>query len=157
MNNRHPCQLNKSKSWGPFWSYQVNSSQHCQFSPFIKKIGKMGWIGRAQDFDFFNCHGCQTFILAKIHCCISTLKSWHNDLFLSDVPYHSCLKSPFKSQVKDFDSWFEIFFQHLWWKKCHTHMSSSQHSLSGNSESTRHKSGKSHLCAVLKKNDIVAG
>jgi hypothetical protein len=21
-----------------------------------------------QDFDFFNCHRCQTFILAEIHC-----------------------------------------------------------------------------------------
>jgi hypothetical protein len=26
MNNRHPWQLKKSKSWGPFWSYQLNSS-----------------------------------------------------------------------------------------------------------------------------------
>ena len=26
MNNRHPCPLKKSKSWGPFWSYQLNST-----------------------------------------------------------------------------------------------------------------------------------
>ena len=26
MNNRHPWQLKKSKSWGPFWSYQINST-----------------------------------------------------------------------------------------------------------------------------------
>ena len=26
MNIRHPGQLKKSKSWGPFWSYQLNST-----------------------------------------------------------------------------------------------------------------------------------
>ena len=26
MNNRHPLQLKKSKSWEPFWSYQLNST-----------------------------------------------------------------------------------------------------------------------------------
>ena len=26
MNNLHPWPLKKSKSWGPFWSYQLNSS-----------------------------------------------------------------------------------------------------------------------------------
>ena len=26
MNNRHPWQLKKSKFWGPFWSYQLNST-----------------------------------------------------------------------------------------------------------------------------------
>ena len=26
MNNRHPWRLKKSKSWGPFWSYQLNST-----------------------------------------------------------------------------------------------------------------------------------
>jgi hypothetical protein len=26
MNNRHPWQLKKSKSWGPFWSCQLNST-----------------------------------------------------------------------------------------------------------------------------------
>ena len=26
MNNGHPWQLKKSKSWGPFWSYQLNST-----------------------------------------------------------------------------------------------------------------------------------
>ena len=29
MNDRHPLQLKKSKSWDPFWSYQ-----HCQFGQF---------------------------------------------------------------------------------------------------------------------------
>ena len=26
INNRHPKQLKKSKSWEPFWSYQLNST-----------------------------------------------------------------------------------------------------------------------------------
>ena len=26
MNNQHPLQLKKSKSWEPFWSYQLNST-----------------------------------------------------------------------------------------------------------------------------------
>ena len=34
---------------------------------------------------FFNCHGCQTFILSEIYCYLSTLKRWHNNLFLSGV------------------------------------------------------------------------
>ena len=34
---------------------------------------------------FFNCHECQTFFLAEIHCYLSALKSWHNNLFLSGV------------------------------------------------------------------------
>ena len=38
-----------------------------------------------QDFDFFNCHLCQTFILAEIHCQLSALKNWQNNLLLSGV------------------------------------------------------------------------
>ena len=39
-----------------------------------------------QAFDFFFiCYGCQTFILDEIHCYLSDLKSWHNNLFLSGV------------------------------------------------------------------------
>ena len=41
---RHPLQLKKSKSWEPFWSYQLNSNAD-------------------QDLDFFNRHGCWIFIL----------------------------------------------------------------------------------------------
>ena len=48
MNNRHPWQLKKSKSWGPFWSYQLNSTANiCQFSLFTSKMGQMGCIGSA--------------------------------------------------------------------------------------------------------------
>ena len=33
MNNRHPWQLKKSKSWGPFWSYQLNSTANFAHLP----------------------------------------------------------------------------------------------------------------------------
>ena len=36
MNNRHPWQLKKSKSRGPFWSYQLNSTAN------TSKIGPNG-------------------------------------------------------------------------------------------------------------------
>ena len=38
-----------------------------------------------QEFDLFNCHACQTFISSEIHCYLSALKSWHNNLFPSSV------------------------------------------------------------------------
>ena len=33
MNNRHPWPLKKSKSWGPFWSYQLNSTANAAYPP----------------------------------------------------------------------------------------------------------------------------
>ena len=30
-------------------------------------------------------HGCQTFLLAEIHCYLRAPKSWHNNLFLSGM------------------------------------------------------------------------
>ena len=53
---------------------ELPAKQHCQSSPFTSKLGQVGLIG-PQDFDFFNYHGRQTFILAEIHCCISALES----------------------------------------------------------------------------------
>jgi hypothetical protein len=38
MNNRHLWQLKKSKSWGPFWSYQLNSSANPAHLP--QKLAK---------------------------------------------------------------------------------------------------------------------
>ena len=35
MNNRHPWQLKKSKFWGPFWSYQLNSTFNLAHLPRI--------------------------------------------------------------------------------------------------------------------------
>ena len=77
----YPWQLKKIKILGAVLELPV---------PFTSKMGQMGWIGSAvqngtQDFEFFNCHGCITFILAEIHCYLSALKIWHNNLFLSGV------------------------------------------------------------------------
>ena len=39
MNNRHPWTLKKSKSWGPFWSYQLNSTANsAHFARFLGKL-----------------------------------------------------------------------------------------------------------------------
>ena len=35
----------KSKSWGPFWSYKLNSTANPAHLP--QKLGQMGWIGSA--------------------------------------------------------------------------------------------------------------
>ena len=35
MNNRHPWQVKKSKSWEPFWSYQLNSTANPAHLPQI--------------------------------------------------------------------------------------------------------------------------
>ena len=59
MYNRHPWPLKKSKSWGPFWSYQPNSMAN--LANVARFVGK--WAGLAvlsswylqngpQDFDF---------------------------------------------------------------------------------------------------------
>ena len=45
VNNRHLWQLKKSKSWGPFWSYKLNSTANPAHLP--QKLGQMGWIGSA--------------------------------------------------------------------------------------------------------------
>ena len=73
MNNGHPLQLKKSKSWEPFWSYQLTST--ADLANLTQFWGK--WAGLAvlfswqlhngpQDFDFFNDHGCR-FIWAYFH------------------------------------------------------------------------------------------
>ena len=72
MNYRHPRQLKKSKSWEPFWSYQLNSFVNPAHLPqnwakSAKLAGLFIWQlqNGSQDLDFFNCHGCQYFILCK--------------------------------------------------------------------------------------------
>ena len=80
----------KSKSWGPFWSYQLDSSANLTHLP--QRWAKWAeFQNGTQDFDFFNCHVCQTFILAEIHCYLSALKSWHHNSFLSGVQKHKTL------------------------------------------------------------------
>ena len=60
---------------------ELLAKQHCQFSPFgpfgpLYEVNGLDWQcylagmylqNGPQDFDFFNGHGCQTFILAEIH------------------------------------------------------------------------------------------
>ena len=42
MNNRHPLQLKKSKSCGPFWSYQLNSTANpAHFPQNWAKLAKL--------------------------------------------------------------------------------------------------------------------
>ena len=39
MYNRNPWPLKKSKSWGPFWSYQLNSiANSAHFAQFLGKL-----------------------------------------------------------------------------------------------------------------------
>jgi hypothetical protein len=60
----HPGQLKKSKSWGPFGSYQLNSTANFAHLPRNRaKWSELAvlfcWyiLNGTQDFDFFNCHG----------------------------------------------------------------------------------------------------
>jgi hypothetical protein len=42
MNNRHPWQLKKLKSWEPFWSYQLNSTANPAHLPQnLTKLAKL--------------------------------------------------------------------------------------------------------------------
>ena len=48
MNIRHPWQLKKSKSWGPFWSYQLNSTANPAHLP-------QNWAKLAKSAGLFTC------------------------------------------------------------------------------------------------------
>ena len=96
MNNRHPWPLKKSKSWGPFWSYLLNSTANPAHLP--QKQAKRAELAvqfswqlqnGPQDLNFFNCPGCRTFILCEIHRYLCPPKSWHNNSFLGSVPMHN--------------------------------------------------------------------
>ena len=42
MNTRHPWPLKKSKSWGPFWSYQPNSTANsAHLAHFV--VNRLSW------------------------------------------------------------------------------------------------------------------
>ena len=75
MNSGQPWQLKKSR---PFWSYQLVPIQ-----PIYLKDGP-------------NCSGCQSFILAEIHYS-RTLKSWHNNSFLSGLSNDQSISEQFES------------------------------------------------------------
>ena len=80
MNNRHPQQLKKSK---PFSSYLQNSTANPAHLPqkwakWAELAVQFSWQVQngTKDFNFFNCHGRQTFILAEIHCYLSPHIFW---------------------------------------------------------------------------------
>ena len=101
MNNRHPWPLKKSKSWGPFWSYQQNSTANSANPPrkwakWAELVVLFSWQLQKgpQDFDFFNCHGCKILISAEIHYFLSALKSCHNNFLLSRVKNYIIMRLP---------------------------------------------------------------
>ena len=54
-----------------YYAWFSPARQHCQSSPFTTKWAKLAELALLrngpQDFDFFDCHESQTFILAEIH------------------------------------------------------------------------------------------
>ena len=83
INIRHPLQLKKSKSWEPLRSYQLNSTANQAHLPqnqakLAKSAALFSWQiqNGSQDFDFFNCNGCRTFILCEIHCYVCPQIFW---------------------------------------------------------------------------------
>ena len=58
----------KNQIWGPFWSYQLNSTANSASSPrkwakWIELAVLFSWQLQNGPFDFdFNCHGCRLFI-----------------------------------------------------------------------------------------------
>ena len=86
----HPWQLKKSKSWGPLRSYQLNSSANSanlpqKWAKWAKLAVLISWQlqNGPQDFGFLNWHGCQTLILAEIHCYLST-----RVIFILEILYY---------------------------------------------------------------------
>ena len=72
------------------------------------------------NFSIFFCQICVIVVFNNVN----TVRS---EMWVLVFPHHSCQKLV-KSLV--FDSWFDKIFWHLWCGKSHTHISSSQHSLS---------------------------
>ena len=92
MYNRHPWPLKKSKSWGPFWSYQLNSTANSAYLP--RKWAKWAELAvlfswqlqnSPQDFDFFNGHGCRLFIQLIFNETCAPQFNGHNNSFLDSV------------------------------------------------------------------------
>ena len=109
INIRHPWQLKKSKSWEPFWSYQLNSTANPAHLPqnwakLAKSAVLFSWQLQkgSQDFDFFNCHGCRIFILCEIHCyfCPHIFWVYYFSLRQCDSIHTSFEKAPFFSEAQ---------------------------------------------------------
>ena len=76
-----------------------------------------------QRFDEFFKKNCQICVIVVFNN-VNTVRS---EMWVLVFPHHSCQKLV-KSLV--FDSWLDKIFWHLWCGKSHTHISSSQYSLS---------------------------
>ena len=89
MRNWHLWKSKKSKSWGPFWSYQLNSTANPAHLP--RKLTKWAIMAvllapkRPPGFWFFQLPwaGCRIFILCEIHCYFCPHIFWVPILFRS--------------------------------------------------------------------------
>ena len=80
MNNRHPWQLKKSKSWGPFWSYQLNSTGN--LAHLAHFLGK--WAGLAV---LFNCvaNAYAVWPLYDVKCLCSRRWDWGREALPTSI------------------------------------------------------------------------
>ena len=69
------------------WKNQNPEGRFWATSPFTLEMGQIAVSSKMSPriLIFFNCHGCQTFMLAEIYCYLRALKSWHKNIFLSGV------------------------------------------------------------------------
>ena len=94
MYNQHPLPL-KNQNPG---SYQLDSTANSAYlAHFLGGLAELAVLQNGpQDFDFFNCHVCETFNLYDFHCYLSPLKSWHNNSFLGSVLRHIVVHDLFR-------------------------------------------------------------
>ena len=78
MNNRNPWPLKKSKSWGLFWSYQLNSTANSAHLAHFHQNGP-------QDFDFFNAMGADYLFELIFNENCDPQFNGHNNSFLASV------------------------------------------------------------------------
>ena len=93
MKDWHPWQLKKSKSWGPFWSYQLNSTANsAHFAWFLGKWAKFSSKTAPRILIFSIVLGAEySFYVKSMHCYLCPPKSWHNNSFPGSVNRKSLL------------------------------------------------------------------
>ena len=84
MNNRHPWQLKKSKSLGPFWSYQLKSTANSAYS--LQKWGK--WAE------------------------LAVLFSWQLQNGPRILTFSIAMGADYSFEVKNIEIWVPAFFKH---------------------------------------------
>ena len=129
--------MKKSKSWGPFSSYQLNSTANPAHLPW--KRAKLHWrcCLAVSSKMFPNCPGCRIIIFYEINCYLKSPKFLgYNDWVLAIVVspkfswLYSCIKLSF-----DRGAFCQFPFRWLYYY--------------GSNWSTGKETGKTHLCAVL--------